>query len=268
MDLLAREDAPLSAEDWESLDRLVVEVGRKYLVGRRFIPVFGPLGAGVPVVPSPELVGFGAGEAISSPNTPLTHLARLQKDFVLKYEDIETTQRLGLPVDLAAAAAAAYVVAGQEDDLIFNGSKEYGAGGLTNAKGIQKVKAGTWSDAGGFFADLVKALDALASAGFPGPYAVAAAPSVWALTHRPLAPAPTLESDMIADVAQVGYFSAPALNPKQAVVLEAGSLNMDLAVAMDFTTAYLGPDHLDQPFRVMETVALRIKRPQAIVVIA
>ena len=42
---------------------------------------------------------------------------------------------------------------------------------------------------------------------------------------------------------------------------------MDLAVAMDFTTAYLGPDNLDQPFRVMETVALRIKRPQAIVVI-
>ena len=267
MDLLAREDAPLSAEDWLVLDNLVVEVGRKYLVGRRFIPVFGPLGAGLPVVPSPELVGFAEGEAIVSPKTPLTHLARLQKDFVLKYEDIETSQRLGLPLDLAAAAAAAYVVAGQEDDLIFNGCKECGAGGLTNAKGVQKIKAGSWAAAGGVFADVVKALDALASNGFPGPYAVAVAPPVWALTHRPLAPAPTLESDMIADVAKVGFFSAPALNPKQAVVLEAGSLNMDLAVAMDFTTAYLGPDNLDQPFRVMETVALRIKRPQATVVI-
>jgi uncharacterized linocin/CFP29 family protein len=268
MDLLAREDAPLSAEDWLSLDHLVVEVGRKYLVGRRFIPVFGPLGAGLPVVPSPELVGFGEGETIVSPNTPLTHLARLQKDFVLKYEDIETSQRLGLPLDLAAAAAATYAVAGKEDNLIFNGCKECGAGGLTNAKGIQKVKAGTWATAGGVFADIVKALDALASAGFPGPYAVALSPSIWALTHRPLAPAPTLESDMITDVAQIGFYSAPALNPKQAVVLEAGSLNMDLAVGMDFTTAYLGPDNLDQPFRVMETIALRIKRPQAIVVIS
>ena len=268
MDLLAREDAPLSAEDWLALDMLVVEVGRKYLVGRRFIPVFGPLGAGLPVVPSPELVGFGEGEAIVSSHTPLAHLARLQKDFILKYEDIETTQRLGLPVDLAAAAAAAYVVSGQEDDLIFNGCKECGAGGLTNAQGIQKVKAGTWSEAGAVFADIVKALGALASAGFPGPYAVAVAPPIWALTHRPLAPAPTLESDMIADVAKVGFFSAPALSPKQAVVLEAGSLNLDLAVGRDFTTAYLGPDNLDQPFRVMETVALRIKRPQAIVAIA
>jgi uncharacterized linocin/CFP29 family protein len=267
MDLLAREQAPLSAEDWLALDLLVVDVARKYLVGRRFIPVFGPLGAGLPVVPSPELVGFGEGETIVSPNTPLTHLARLQKDFILKYEDIETTQRLGLPLDLAAAAAATYVVAGKEDDLIFNGCKECGAGGLTNAKGIQKIKAGNWSEAGGVFADLVKALDALASQGFPGPYAVAAAPSVWALTHRPLAPAPTLESDLIADVAQVGFFSAPALSPKQAVVLEAGSLNMDLAVAMDFTTAYLGPENLNQPFRVMETVALRIKRPGAIVAV-
>lgn len=267
MDLLAREEAPLSSEDWARLDGLVVETARKYLVGRRFVPLFGPLGAGLPVVPSPELVGFSEGEAIASPQTPLMHLARLQKDFVLNYEDMETAQRLGLPIDYAAAAAAAYVVAGKEDDLIFNGCKECGAGGLTNAKGIQKVKAGTWAEAGGVFADVVKALDALAAQGFPGPYAIAVAPSVWALTHRPLAPAPTLESEMIEDVAKVGFFSAPALNPKQAVVLEAGSLNMDLAVAMDFTTAYLGPDNLNHPFRVMEKVALRIKRPQAIVVV-
>ncbi len=267
MNLLARDEAPLSSEDWEALDRVVVEVGRRYLVGRRFIPLFGPLGAGLPVVPAPELAGFGAGEAIEAAQTPLLHLARLQKDFVLKYEDLETAGRLGLPLDLAAAAAAAYVLAGLEDDLIFNGCKECGAGGLTNAKGIQKVKAGSWAEAGGVFADVVKALEALASKGFPGPYAVAVAPSVWALTHRPLAPAPTLESEMIEDVAKVGFFSAPALNPKQAVVLEAGSLNMDLAVAMDFTTAYLGPTDLNHPFRVMETVALRIKRPQAIVVL-
>jgi uncharacterized linocin/CFP29 family protein len=267
MDLLAREEAPLSAEDWERLDGIVVEVGRKYLVGRRFIPLFGPLGAGLPVVPSPELAGFGEGEAIAAGSTPLAHLARLQKDFVLKYEDLETSQRLGLPVDYAAAAAAAYVVAGQEDDLIFNGCKECGAGGLTNAKGIQKVKAGTWSAAGAVFADVVKAVEALASGGFPGPYAVAVAPSVWAMTHRSLGPGPKTESDMIEDIAKAGLFSSPALNPKQAVVLEAGSLNMDLAVGMDLTTAYLGPDNLNHPFRVMETVALRIKRPQAIVVI-
>ncbi len=267
MNLLARDEAPLSAEDWERLDGVVVETARKYLVGRRLVPLLGPLGAGLPVVPSPELVGLEGEEAVVAGSAPLVHLARLQKDFVLRYEDLETAQRLGVPVDYAAAAAAAYVVAGQEDDLVFNGCKECGAGGLTNAKGIQKVKAGTWSAAGGVFADVVKAIEALAANGFPGPYAVAVAPSVWALTHRSAGPGPQLESDLIGDIAKAGFLSAPALSPKQALVLEAGSLNMDLAVGMDLTVAYLGPTNLDHGFRVMETVALRVKRPGAIVVV-
>jgi len=41
-DYLNREESPLSHEDWEQLDKIVVETARKRLVGRRFITICGP----------------------------------------------------------------------------------------------------------------------------------------------------------------------------------------------------------------------------------
>lgn len=266
-DLLAREEAPLSSEEWARLDQVVVETARKYLVGRKFIPLYGPLGAGLPAVPAVALGGLEGEETIAAASGPLLPLQRLQKDFVLEYAALEMAKRLDLPLDLSAAAAAAYVVATQEDELIFNGCAEAGAEGLLKAQGVQKVEAGSWATPGALLADVVKALEALGSAGCPGPYAVVVAPSVWAMAHRPLAAGPVLESTVIGEVAKAGFLAAPAMGSKQMLVVEVGSQNLDLAVGMDLQVAYLGPENLNHPFRVMETVALRIKRPQAIVVV-
>jgi uncharacterized linocin/CFP29 family protein len=43
--------------------------------------------------------------------------------------------------------------------------------------------------------------------------------------------------------------------------------NFDLAVSQDFKTAYLGAQNMNHPFRVLESVVLRIKRPGSICVI-
>jgi len=40
--------------------------------------------------------------------------------------------------------------------------------------------------------------------------------------------------------------------------------NLDLVIGQDLITSYLGADDMDHPFRVFETVLLRIKRPEAI----
>ena len=48
------------------------------------------------------------------------------------------------------------------------------------------------------------------------------------------------------------------------LILATGSQNFDLAVAQDLTVAYLGPDKMNHPYRVLESVYLRIKRPGAI----
>ena len=51
------------------------------------------------------------------------------------------------------------------------------------------------------------------------------------------------------------------------LVVEAGAQNMDLAVGADLRVAYLGNQELDHLFRVLESVALRLKRPEAVAVI-
>ena len=50
MDYLARESAPFSAEVWEKIDAAVIDTAKKHMVCRRFLSLFGPLGAGAGVV--------------------------------------------------------------------------------------------------------------------------------------------------------------------------------------------------------------------------
>ncbi len=48
------------------------------------------------------------------------------------------------------------------------------------------------------------------------------------------------------------------------MIVNTGRNNLDLAISEDFETAYLGEEGMNHPFRVYETVVLRIKRPAAI----
>jgi uncharacterized linocin/CFP29 family protein len=65
-------------------------------------------------------------------------------------------------------------------------------------------------------------------------------------------------------VASGGLFQSPVLEAGQGFVVSLGKHNLDLAIGQDLVTAYMGNEALDHLFRVMETIALRVKRPQAI----
>ncbi len=64
-DYLNREEAPLSHEDWERLDKIVVKTAQKRLVGRRFISIYGPLGAGIQVIQKDLLSGVSGDEEVN-----------------------------------------------------------------------------------------------------------------------------------------------------------------------------------------------------------
>jgi uncharacterized linocin/CFP29 family protein len=49
------------------------------------------------------------------------------------------------------------------------------------------------------------------------------------------------------------------------MVLSLGAYNFDLAVGQDLITAYEGNEGLDHLFKVLETLVVRVKRPDAIV---
>ena len=50
LDFLSHNEAPISDAQWDAVDRTIVEVARRQLVGRRFLPIYGPLGAGTQFV--------------------------------------------------------------------------------------------------------------------------------------------------------------------------------------------------------------------------
>jgi uncharacterized linocin/CFP29 family protein len=277
-DYLMRDDAPFSDEEWEKLDELVVNVARKLLVGRRFIQLTGPLGAGVQTVPVPavgsaeaclhdeEGCACEAGECdvIQVTGHKFLSLPLIHQDFRLAWRDIEASRRMGWPLELGPAAAASAACARAEDELIFHGHPEHGYEGLLNATDRHTVSLGDWDESGQAFANIVAATEALVADGFYEPFAVVLSPALYAKTQRVAKGTGRLEGKLIKDVAEGGLFRSPVLAENQGLVVAQGAHNFDLVVAQDLITAYLGPENMDHTFRVMEILSLRIKRPGAI----
>lgn len=273
---LNRQESPLSSEDWGIIDETVVGVARRMLVGRRFLHVFGPLGAGVQDVDYDMFTGTGAAEVevfgetepsfVRAQRRVHENIPIIYKDFMLYWRDIETARQLGAPLDVSAAAAAASIVAQREDDVIFNGHKDDHSSyeGLCNATGRIKLPARDWLEAGNGYLDVVDARAKLLAAGFYGPYAVVLSPQWYASLHRVYANSGVLEINHVRELASAGVFQTSALKGTSGIVLSVGIQNFDIAIAQDLVTAYLGVEKMNHPFRVFESLVLRLKRPGAI----
>jgi uncharacterized linocin/CFP29 family protein len=273
--LLDRKSAPLSDDQWAALDEAVVETASRSLIGRRFIPLHGPLGPGVQTVALDKFNGAYMGELdltgevecgtiwtnqIGHITLPIIH-----KDFLLLWRNIATSRQLGLPMDLAPASSAAGFTARKEDDLIFNGNAELGLEGLLIVQGRSVLPLSDWDQIGNAFSDVTAAIQRLVSLGFYGPYALVVPPILYARMHGVHERTGVLEIRNVEELMTAGVFRSPVIGENRAVVVATGAQNLDLAVAQDMVTAYLGPDKMNHLFRVFEILALRIKRPQAIV---
>ncbi len=271
---LARDDAPLTAEEWGQIDATVTAAARRMLVGRRFLDVFGPLGAGMQDIDYQIYGSLGEavisllGEEDANPISPLRrvheHMPMIYKDFFIFWRDVENARRLGVLIDTGAAAAASVFVAQREDDLIFNGMESYGYQGLLTAKGAHAIETGDWGEAGSTFKAVATAVQTLLADGFYPPYAVVVNPVAYAQMQRVYECSGVLEVQHIRELVQGGVFQTQAIRSIPGLVLALGPQNIDLAIAQDLITAYLGPQGMNHPFRVLETLVLRIKRPQAI----
>lgn len=271
-DLLMREDSPLTSEEWAKLDSLVVEVARKTLAGRRFLHLFGPLGAGVQVVPVDRLggvtgaaVGFEgeeAAEAVELAEREYIPLTTISKEFVLRWDDLALARQHGGEIDFSPAAAAAFTVARAEDTLLFHGQAR--EPGLLKAKGRTTAPLGEWETTPGAALEAVLAAwNKLTAAGFSGDFALVLSNPLFAKLHRVNGGTGVLEIAQIRELVKT-IVPTPALKPNQALLIAAGPENLDIAIGQDLITAYLGPDGMDHVFRVFESLALRVKRPGAI----
>jgi uncharacterized linocin/CFP29 family protein len=273
-DFLGRDQSPLTPPQWQSFDDTVVNIARRTLVGRRMLNVFGPLGAGYQVSPNDRFGGrtTGAidmlGEAdcneIAAAGRVYLPLPILHKDFMLHWRDLEEANQTGMPVDTGAVASAAAFCARLEDEVIFNGHQELGYDGIRNVPGRMTAAQSDWSQMGSAFRDITSAVEQLASGGFSGPFAVAVSPRMLVAMNRMFENTGVLEIDQVRKLALAGVYVTPVLPDPSVVVVATGPENLDLVLGLDMATAYLSTDKMNHHFRVLETLVLRIKRPEAI----
>lgn len=266
-------DAPLSNHEFAQLDSTVIDAARRQLVGRRFIELYGPLGRGVQSIfndiftenleAKMDFQGSLDSDIESSKRVNYT-IPLLYKDFILYWRDLEQTKVLDIPIDFSPAANAARDVATLEDQMIFHGAKEFDIPGLMNVPGRLTHLTGEWYESGTGFQDIVDARNKLLEMNHNGPFALVLSPQLYSLIHRVHRDTNVLEIEHIRELVTDGVFQSPVLKGKTGVLVNTGKGNLDLAVSEDFETAYMGQEGMNHPFRVYETVVLRIKRPSAI----
>ncbi|MDQ3264022.1 MAG: bacteriocin family protein [Myxococcota bacterium] len=273
-DFLGHAENPLREEEWARLNETVIQVARRSLVGRRLLDLYGPLGAGVQSIPHDEYTGVspGAIDIVGEQETATVFtdarkfktIPLIYKDFLLHWRDIEAARTHNMPLDVSAAAGAAALCAQMEDELIFYGDPKLGHEGLMNATGRLQVTLGDWNEPGQGYLSIVEAARKLNEHGHYGPYAVVLSPRLFSLLHRIYEKTGVLEIETIRQLAADGVYQSNRVRGDSGVVISTGRENMDLAVAMDMVTSYLGASNMNHPFRVLESLILRIKHPDAI----
>lgn len=268
MDYLAREGAPLSSDIWEKIDAVVIDNAKKHLVCRRFLSLYGPLGAGTYAVAvdsadKDEEFANGMGRITGR---RMVELPQLYQDFALLWRDMEDAQKQGYPLDLSAAAAAAQRSAKQEDDLILFGNQALGAEGLLNTTGAFKIKRGDWSQGEDAYKDVAHGISYLSSNSMLGRYALVLSPEIYLQLQRLQPNVGLLELDRIAKLVDGRVYPAGSYGAGKAALVCAEPQYMDLAVGADLSVGYLEQKEFNHYFRIMETAALRVKQPKAIVI--
>lgn len=267
MDYLAREGAPISAELWQRIDDTVIGEARKHMVCRRFLDIYGPLGAGTSYVPvetaeADEVFENNMGRVVGR---PLAELPMLYQDFAILWRAQAEADATGRPLDLSAAAAAAQRSAKQEDDLILFGNKKLGVEGLFTAEKAKKLKRGDWSTGETAFQDVAHAIAYMSNSSMLGRYALILSPEVYLQLQRLQPNVGLLEIDRIKSLVGDRVYPVGTFGLGKAALVCAEPQYMDLAVGMDLAAGYLEQKDFNHYFRIAETVALRIKNPKAIV---
>lgn len=274
-DFMSREGSPLTEGEWKAIDEAVEGAARAALVGRRFLPLAGPLGAGLVSVPveraraggaTVSLGGEGGGEAVVGAGRHDLPVPVISCDFRLEWRDLELVRRQELPLETARASLAALEVARAEDRLVFFGSAELGVPGLLTVPGRTQVARGDWNQPGGGYAAVLAGVEKLMARGFPGPFTLVVGPADFGRLNRVLEGTPLLELDRVEKLVRGEVLVSPLLTD-QALLVWPRSEVVDLVVGQDVATLYLESSGLVHYFRVMEAVVPRIKMPEAICVI-
>lgn len=264
---LHRDDAPFSDKVWESIDQAVVGAAKSQLCGRRLLQIQGPYGLGLKALPTSDklLEEKTSGEAkMSAPC--LIPLVMIQSEFCLPVRDIASFEQMGFPLDLGNAAKAAVDCARQEDNLIFNGSKNAGTKGLLNIDGSSSLKLNSWDSVGAAADDIIKAVTELDKTGFHGPYTLGLSSGLYNLLFRRYPQGNQTEIEHIRQIVTNGIIKIPAVS-SGGILLCSGSQYANIVLGQDLMTAFIGPSGSEYEFMVSESAALKVLETGALCIL-
>ncbi|MEI0490103.1 family 1 encapsulin nanocompartment shell protein [Brachyspira pulli] len=268
MDYLARESSPFEESFWQNIDKVVVETASRTLIGRRFLSIYGPLGAGAISVQydkSDREEVFEDG-FVKTSGRKSVELPQIYQDFTLLWRDLENNISNKLPLDLSIVSQAAQTLANKEDNLIFNGNDFLELKGILNAEGVQKLKISDWGQGENPYTDIVKAINMIREKGIVGRFVLCLSQSLYFDLQRIQQGTGMTEAQRISSM--IGnLYNVPVIQGKKAALICSEPQYMDLAVGIDMSTAYLEQKDLNHSFRIMETIIPRIKDTNAIVVL-
>ena len=266
-DYLYRSDAPFGALILQLIDNTVISAATSQMTARRLLEVEGPYGLGLKSIAGPDdpLEGDG-GDAVMS-TSPSIPVATIRTNFALLVRDIANAQQTGVDFDRSPAATAAINCARQEDDLIFNGSKKLGIPGLLSTSGAATVKLDDWSKVGAAFDNMLAAVASLDETGFYGPYTLGLAPSLYNLLLRKYPQGSTTEMQHLQQLITGGIIKSPAI-AEGGVLLAVGRQYASIVLGQDLATGFVGPTEDSLEFFVIESLTVRVNRPEAVCRIA
>ncbi len=138
--------------------------------------------------------------------------------------------------------------------------------GLLTAEGTLSLEASDWDEAESIYQDIARATSEPIGAGHPGLFAGVMNPASRALTHRSGRGGMMLHR-MIDELAPAGVYTTWHVPEGTLLVLCIGPQVADVAVGLDLSVACIGNDGMNHRFRVVETVAVRIKDATEICVV-
>ena len=237
-------------------------------MGRRFLTLFGPLGAGATDIPIEDISAKMEEQDGYSKikGRRYVQLPELHEDFIIYWRDIEHSNTTGQPLDLSRVVMAAQAIAQKEDRLIFFGNEFLGLEGLLTAKGASKISRKDWRSGDNAFTDVAAGIAMFESKSLIGRYSLVLSPDLYVQLQRIHPSLGMTEAERIRKLLNGHLYSTPVLGTNKAVMVCIEPQYMDLAVGKDIETAYLETKDLNHVFRIIETVALRIKSKDAIIV--
>ena len=254
---LARDDAPFGSEIWSVLDNTMKEAATSQLVGRRLLPLEGPFGLGLKTIPLQDEVDEESGLTVGS----TLPILMIQQPFTIGTRDLASYERDGTFLDTRPVAEAAIAVAHKEDELIFNGAA--GQAGLMSVDDANTCDLSDWDEVGTAVSDVIEAVTQLDAAGFHGPYTMALAPERFNKLYRLYPRGKQTEMEHLASIVTDGIHKAPTLE-SGGVLLATGRQFASIVMGQDMTVGFIGPAGDQVEFTISESLAVRIRRPQAI----